>query len=247
MSILKHLFFDICTKIQQLLPKQPCILCGAPSHDVWCYTCDAALPCLNQTHCPVCALPTLDGAICGLCLQQPPHFKRTLALYAYAFPLDKLVLALKYKEKFHLAKLLGEKLAQRVVIRPDCVVAMPLHPARLQDRGFNQSLQLARHISRRLDLPLLPFACQRTRNTPSQSTLPWQERNKNVRLAFNCSAGVAGKHVAVVDDVMTTGSTLNELALALLNAGATEVSVWVVARTLPHTGKHINSPQPFDT
>jgi len=247
LSILKHLFFDICTKIQHLLPKQPCILCGAPSHDVWCSACDAALPCLNPAHCPVCALPVLDGLICGLCLQQPPHFKRTLAVYAYAFPLNKLVLAFKYGEKFHLAKLLGDKLAQGVTVRPDCVVAMPLHPTRLQQRGFNQSLQLARSIARQLSLPLLPWACQRIRDTASQSTLPWKERDKNVRKAFKCTAEVAGKHVAVVDDVMTTGSTLNELALALLNAGATEVSVWVVARTLPHTGKHLSSPLPAES
>ena len=237
MSILMRLFFDICTKIQQLLPKQPCILCGAPSHEVWCSACDAALPYLNSSHCPVCALPVMDGLICGHCLLHPPLFKRTLAVYAYAFPLDKLVLALKYGEKFHLATLLGDKLAQRVSMLPDCVIAMPLHPARLQERGFNQSMQLARRIARQLELPLLPFACQRIRNTLSQSTLPLKERGKNVRKAFSCSADVAGKHIAVVDDVMTTGATLNELALALLNAGASEVSVWVIARTLPHTGK----------
>jgi ComF family protein len=147
------------------------------------------------------------------------------------------VLALKYGEKFHLAKQMGDRLAQRVSVRPDCLVAMPLHPVRLRERGFNQSLQLARHIAQRLDLPLLATACQRVRNTPSQSTLPWKERGRNMRKAFSCSAEVAGKHVAVVDDVMTTGATLNELALALLNAGASEVSVWVVARTLPHTRK----------
>jgi len=159
-----------------------------------------------------------------------------VAVYAYAFPLDKVVLALKYGEKFHLAKKLGDKLARCISVRPDCLVAMPLHPIRLRERGFNQSLQLARHIGKQLGLPLLAFACQRLRNTQSQSTLPWKERNKNVRKAFSCSCEVAGKHVAIVDDVMTTGATLNELALALLNAGATEVSVWVIARTLPHSG-----------
>jgi ComF family protein len=175
--------------------------------------------------------------MCGRCLQHPPHFKRTVAAYAYAFPLNKLVLALKYGNKLHLANSLGDRLAQCVVVRPDCLVAMPLHPARLRERGFNQSLQLARRIGRQLDLPVLSLACQRVRNTPSQSSLPWKERGKNMRKAFNCSADVAGKHVAVVDDVMTTGATLNELSLALLNAGASEVSAWVVARTLPHTGK----------
>lgn len=221
------------------MPAQPCLLCGAPSQDAaWCDACDASLPCLAAACCPVCALPTLEGAVCGHCLRQPPHFKRTVASYAYAFPLDKLVLALKYGEKLHLANDLGAKLAQRVTVLADCIVAMPLHPARLRERGFNQSLQLARRIGKQLALPVLPSACRRVRNTPSQSTLPWKARSKNMRKAFICSAEVAGKHVAVVDDVMTTGATLNELALALLNAGATEVSAWVVARTLPHTGKH---------
>lgn len=239
MSNLRRLFLNICALIKQVLPAQPCLLCGSPSKDAaWCGACDASLPCLAAACCPVCALPTLDGAVCGRCLRQPPHFKRTVASYAYAFPLDKLVLALKYGEKLHLANDLGEKLAQRVTVLADCIVAMPLHPARLRERGFNQSLQLARRIGKQLGLPVLPSACRRVRNTPSQSTLPWKARSKNMRKAFICSAEVAGKHVAVVDDVMTTGATLNELAQALLNAGATEVSAWVVARTLPHTGRH---------
>lgn len=142
---------------------------------------------------------------------------------------------MKYGEKFQLAQILGNKLVGCVNIRPDCLIAMPLHPERLKQRGFNQALQLARSIGSQLDLPVLPNACQRVRNTSSQSSLPWKDRSSNVRKAFNCTAEVAGKHVAVVDDVMTTGASLNELTLAILNAGATEVSVWVVARTLPHT------------
>lgn len=238
MSNLRRLFLNICTKFKQLLPAQPCLLCGADSGaGAWCESCDDALPVLNTELCPVCALPTLHGAVCGHCLRHPPHFKRTVAIYAYAYPLDKLVLALKYGEKIHLARWLGDKLSQGVEVRPDCIVAMPLHPARLRERGFNQSLQLAQRIARQLELPLLPFACQRIRNTPSQSTLPWKQRNKNMRSAFSCSVNLTGKHVAIVDDVMTTGATLNELAQVLIRAGASEVSAWVVARTLPHTGQ----------
>lgn len=237
MSILNSLYFNICTKIRQILPAQPCLLCGASSQSgIWCSACDVSLPYLHTARCPVCALPTWESAVCGHCLKQPPHFKRTVAVYAYAYPLDKLILALKYGEKFQLAGRLGDKLAASVVVRPDCMVAMPLHPERLRERGFNQSLQLAQQIGRRLSIPVLPHACQRVRNTPSQSTLPWKARNRNMHKAFICTTEVAGKHVAVVDDVMTTGATLNELSLALLNAGASEVSAWVVARTLPHTG-----------
>lgn len=238
MSILNHLFLYISLKLKQLLPGQPCLLCSSVSqHGTCCPACAASLPYLHAEHCPVCALPTHNGAVCGHCLQKPPHFTRTVAVFAYAFPLNKLILALKYGEKFQLATLLGDLLAQRVTVAPDCIIAMPLHPTRLKERGFNQSLQLAQRIGQQLKLPVLPLACQRMRNTPSQSTLPWNERGKNMRKAFSCLADVAGKHVAIVDDVMTTGATLNELALALINAGATEVSAWVVARTLPHTDK----------
>lgn len=237
MSILKGLFFNNCSFLEQLLPAQPCILCGTLSKSgTWCAECELTLTKLNAARCPVCALPSWESAICGRCLRRPPHFKRTVAAYAYAFPLDKLVLALKYGEKLQLANRLADELAQCVVVRPDFLLAMPLHPERLRERGFNQSLQLAQRIGKQLTIPVLPHACQRVRNTPSQSTLPWKERTKNMRKAFSCTAEVAGKHVAVVDDVMTTGATLNELSLVLRDAGATEVSAWVVARTLPHTG-----------
>jgi ComF family protein len=206
-----------------------------------CDACTAALPWLQQARCPVCALPTLHSAVCGHCLQHPPHFTHTVAAFAYAFPLDKLVLGLKYGEKLHLATLLADALSQHIDNKPDCIVAMPLHPQRLRERGFNQSLQLARRLSQQLEVPLLANDCQRVRNTPSQSTLPWKERNKNMRKAFSCTPAVAGKHVAIVDDVMTTGATLNELAATIMRAGASEVSAWVVARTLPHGGNETHS------
>ena len=169
-------------------------------------------------------------------MKRMPHFGRTVAAFAYAFPLDKLVQALKFGEQLMLTNSLADKLVQRVEARPDCIVAMPLHPARLRERGFNQSLELARRIAAKLDVPLLSHACQRVRDTPPQSALKWKERGKNMRRAFRCTEDLSGKHVAVVDDVMTSGASLNELALALRRAGAREVSAWVIARTLPHTG-----------
>ncbi len=225
---------NIGSNLKQLLPAQPCLLCGAASPSgSWCPACDAALPRLAAAHCQVCALPTWDGATCGRCLRHPPHFARTVAPYAYAFPLDQLVQAFKYGTRLQLAHSLAAKLAECVQVLPDCIAPMPLHPLRLRERGFNQSLLLARHLGNSLNIPLLPDACQRVRNTAPQSTLPWKERGKNMRNAFACSPAVAGKHVAVVDDVMTTGASLNELALALRHAGALEVSTWVIARTLP--------------
>ncbi len=202
-------------------------------HGAWCAACDAALPYLQGAHCPVCALPTPDGATCGRCLKKQPLFARTAAPFTYAFPLDRLVQALKFNGKLHLAPSLAIHLCRSIEQRPDCIVPMPLHPARLARRGHNQSLELARHAGKRLDIPVLPNACLRVRDTPPQSELKWNEREKNMRKAFRCVADFSGKHVAMVDDVMTTGASLNALALALRRAGAREVSAWVIARTMP--------------
>lgn len=219
---------------KQLLPAQPCVLCGALSRDgVWCKACDADLPLMGAAHCPVCALPTHDGATCGHCLQHPPAFNRIVAAYAYAFPLDKLIQSVKFSEQLVLVEQLTAALAQRISQRPDALIAMPLHPLRLRERGFNQSLLLARSLSKRLDIPLLTDACERARNTSPQSSLRWQERGKNMRKAFTCKADLSGRHIAVVDDVMTTGASIEELSRTLRQAGAKEISAWVVARTLP--------------
>ncbi len=236
MSILTGNFLNIRTKFWQALPAQPCLLCGAFSHDgAWCKACDGTLPYLTTPHCPLCALPTLNGDICGRCLKHMPQFDRTLAVFSYAFPLDKLVQALKFGEQLMLVHSLADRLAQRVEIRPDCIIAMPLHSSRLRERGFNQSIELARYVANNLDIPLLPHACVRVRDTPPQSTLAWKERSKNIRNAFTCALDLSGKHIAVVDDVMTSGASLNEVSAALRGAGASEISAWVIARTLPHT------------
>lgn len=207
------------------------------SHDgLWCGACDTALPYYNAPHCPVCALPTPTGEVCGHCLQEPPLFAHTTAAFGYSFPLDKLVQAMKYGEQLALANAFAEKLAARIDKNdlPDCIIAMPLHPAKLRERGFNQSQLLAATIARKLKLELLTDACQRVRDTPPQSALPWKERRKNVRNAFRCDIDLAGKRVALVDDVLTTGASLNALAEAVQKRGAREIRTWVVARTLPH-------------
>jgi ComF family protein len=237
LSILSHHLLDIGAKFTRLVPAQPCLLCGANTHDgLCCAACDADLPRLTDEHCPICALPALGGDICGQCLKHPPPFDHAVAAFSYKFPLDKLIQALKYRERLILVKFLADALTRRITSLPDCIVALPLHPTRLRERGFNQSLLLARRISHQLNTPLLADACERIRNTPPQSSLPWKERDKNMRQAFACKPGadVRGKHVAIVDDVMTTGASIGELARALKQAGASEVSAWVVARTLPH-------------
>jgi ComF family protein len=208
------------------------------SHDgLWCAACDAALPYFNAAHCPVCALPTPAGEVCGHCLTQPPLFTRTTAVFGYSFPLDKLIQDMKYGEQLTLPHAFAKKLVQRIDRSnlPDYVIAMPLHPAKLRERGFNQSLLLAATVARGLNLKLLPNACQRVRDTPPQSALPWKERKKNVRNAFCCDMDLTGKRIVLVDDVLTTGASLNALAKAVSKKGAIQISAWVVARTLPRS------------
>lgn len=237
MSILSHHLMNIGAKFMRILPAQPCLLCGGDSHaGLCCAACDAELPRLSVAHCPICALPTLAGEVCGQCLKHPPPFDHTIAAFSYDFPLDKMVQALKFRERLVLVDYLADAVVQQIQTRADSLVALPLHPTRLRERGFNQSLLLARRIGHRLNIPILADACERVRNTPPQSSLPWKERDKNMRLAFTCKpdADAHGKHIAIVDDVMTTGASVGELARALKQAGASAVSAWVVARTLPH-------------
>jgi ComF family protein len=238
LSILRIRKLNIRKAIEHILPAQPCVLCGDMSHDgLWCGTCDRELPYLDTLHCPVCALPTPSGEICGQCLKQPPLFTNTVAVFGYSFPLDKLIQAMKYGEQLALAHAFAGKLAQVVdtVALPDFLIPMPLHPAKLRERGYNQSMLLAETIARDHDSKLLPDACRRVRDTPPQTALPWKERKKNVRNAFQCDIDLTGMSVALVDDVLTTGASMDALAYAVRQRGATGISAWVVARTLPHS------------
>ena len=173
------------------------------------------------------------GAVCGACLDSPPRYARVVAAFSYGYPLDAVIRAYKYGGRVAHARLLGSALAAVATRDADAIVAMPLAPARLAERGFNQALEIARVVARITGIPLLPFACRKVVDTAPQAQLPWKERAKNVRRAFVCDADLAGRRVAVVDDVLTTGATLNELARVLRKAGAAEVAGWVVARTLP--------------
>ena len=227
--------FNSRALFKQVMPAQPCVLCGVLSGDgVWCKSCDADLPRLNSAHCPVCGLPTLNGETCGKCLKDKPSFEATCAAFAYAFPIDKLVQAVKFSGHLSLVDQLADALSLRINATPDLIIAMPLHPLRLRERGFNQSQLLAQRLSKQLSIPLSSNTCTRIRNTPPQSSLSWHEREKNIRGAFNCASDLAGKHIAIVDDVMTTGISIEELASTLRQAGAAKISAWVLARTLPH-------------
>ncbi len=215
-----------------LLP-QDCLLCGAKSGTaLLCRDCAAALPRLPHGVCPVCALPSTAGAVCGSCLAQAPHFDATVAGFRYGFPLDRLVQALKYRHRLALAPWFARALLAGA--RPDgeLILALPLGARRLRERGFNQALEIARPLARTLGLPLAIGNCVRIKDTAPQTSLPWRARQNNVRGSFECRQDLTGKSVLVIDDVMTSGATLNEFARILKKCGARRVSNWVVARTL---------------
>ncbi|MDR0439366.1 MAG: ComF family protein [Candidatus Accumulibacter sp.] len=218
---------------------QDCLLCGQASGEkILCPACAGDLPRLPVLRCPSCALPTASGETCGRCLAHPPHYDRTFAVFDYAFPLDKLIQSFKYGHRLALAACLGQELTRlaqesRLESTVDLVVPLPLHPARLRERGFNQALELARPVAGTLGLPLDFRVCARIRQTPAQAGLPWKQREKNVRGAFHCARDLSGQRILLVDDVMTTGASLDECARTLKRRGAAEVTLLVVARTLP--------------
>jgi ComF family protein len=210
-----------------------CFLCRGTAPALLCAACDADLPRLAPVRCPRCALESPRGEVCGRCLSEAPHYDATVAALAYEFPADALVHALKFRGELALAGLLGGMLSQNISTHEiDCVIPVPLSAARLRTRGYNHAAEIARHLRpAKLDLAL----CVRTRDTPPQMDLPYDERRRNVRGAFRCTRALAGESVAVVDDVMTTGATLDEIASVLKTAGAARVVNWVVARTFPRS------------
>ncbi len=216
-----------------LLP-QDCFLCSAPAGDgALCPACLDSLPRLTGVRCPVCALPTPDSQVCGACLKHPPHFDATSAVFRYEFPVDRLVQALKYAHRLAVTDFLGRMLALDAPAQPpDLVVPVPLSTARLAQRGFNQALEIARPLARAFGASVETRGVHRSRDTPPQAGLPWKERAKNVRHAFECGIDLSGKTVLLVDDVMTTGTTLDELARILKAHGAARVETRVLARAL---------------
>ncbi|MDR1163853.1 MAG: ComF family protein [Candidatus Accumulibacter sp.] len=221
--------------------EQDCLLCASPAQrEIVCEACEADLPRLSEACCPRCALPSPEGRLCGRCLAKPSYFDAARAVFRYEFPLDKLVQSFKYGHRLALAGYFGRAMAalgppggEAATPSVDLVVPLPLYPGRLSDRGFNQSLELAKVIASAWKVPIDSERCARIRDTPAQADLPWKERKGNIRNAFLCSGEFAGKRVLIIDDVMTTGASVGECARALKRAGAAWVGVLVLARALP--------------
>jgi ComF family protein len=223
--------------LRRALP-QACALCSAPTGTALiCAACAGALPRL-PTACPRCALPSPGADLCGRCLAHPPAFDRSRATFVYAFPLDRLVQTFKYHGTLAYADWFAQAMLEERAEPPaaDVLIPIPLSRGRQRERGFNQALEIAKPLSRWTGIALSASAAMRVRDTPPQASLPWSERAKNIRGAFACAAELTAKRVVVIDDVMTTGASLDEFAAILKRAGAASVENWLVARTLPPAG-----------
>lgn len=201
-----------------------------------CAGCEGDLP-LNDNACEHCAEPLPRNhsriALCGRCLQQPPVFDACVAPFRYAFPVDRMIQGLKYRRELAYGRILGQLLASHLrsrETRPELVIPVPLGRTRYCERGFNQARELALPVCRSLGLTLNSHLLTRHRETPEQASLDRNERLKNTKHAFALTAPLSARHVAIVDDVVTTGSTVNEISKVLRAAGAEWIEVWAIAR-----------------
>lgn len=217
-----------------LLPLR-CLVCasaGEHGRDL-CAACYRELP-WNDSACTRCGLPLPRPAPrCGRCLGARPAQAATHAVFRYLPPLDRLLPRLKFHGDLAAGRLLAQLLVQGLADapRPDALLPIPLHRSRLRQRGYDQALEVARPLARGLGLPLVPDRLVRRRATAAQSELDARARNRNVRGAFALAPGPAlPAHVALFDDVMTTGATLTEAARLLRRTGVARVDLWVAAR-----------------
>lgn len=234
---IKQFLVDGARGLQYAVLPPHCLLCGLPSdsgRDL-CAACAADLM-RNRVCCPRCALP-LDAPapLCGECLQQPPPFASAFVPFVYASPLDHLETRFKFGRSLAAGRILSELMLDAMreapPVLPQALLPVPLHDTRLRERGYNQALELAKPLARALNIPLCSDALVRSRATAAQSELDADARHRNLRGAFAvASTAMLPAHVAVFDDVMTTGTTLRECAQTLLRAGVERVDVWALAR-----------------
>jgi ComF family protein len=209
--------YDLCASCENLLPriKDPCISCGLP------------LPANNY-----------DGFLCGNCIISPPPYKHIISAFNYAEPIDHLIGAFKYQGKLAYGKVLSKQLLQLVMsvyssrTLPELLIPMPLHTSRLQHRGFNQSIEISRYLSRHLNIPQNINLCFRNRFTLQQEGLTASARKKNLRGAFSIRQNFQSlpKSFAIIDDVVTTTASTQELAFLLLSHGVKDIHIWSLAR-----------------
>lgn len=198
-----------------------------------CSSCQKDLPYLKKS-CLICGNSvTSDLLICGKCISTPPPFDKTYALFQYTAPISSLILQLKFNHQLIFARLFGEWMGEflKNKPRPECIIPVPLHSKRTQERGYNQALEMARPLSKILKIPIEFSTCSRTRYTKPQAELPESDRKSNIHGAFKVNAHCSYHYVAILDDVVTTGQTVSELSRVLKKQGVQKIDIWCCAKT----------------
>lgn len=220
---------NICIKIEQIY----CYLCLQPSQSHLCNFCHHDLPWI-AFQCSLCARAMVaPGLICPSCQREPPAFDAVIAPLAYAQPISQMIWRLKFGRQRYYAYRLAELFLSAVPVDhlPDMIIPMPMHPRRIFQRSFNQTIVLGAPIAKALGLPFHCDILQRVRHTPAQRLLTQQTRKKNLADAFALTRSVEGCHIALLDDVITTGSSAHYASLCLKTGGASRVDVWAIAAT----------------
>lgn len=219
--------------IDAVLPAR-CLICRQPAQIglALCSSCHAELP-YNRASCTRCAQPiTAQGMVCGHCQQFPPHYNQAFSPLRYKDQARQLILELKFQGKLRNARLLAKLFYEQLPAneQPEVLIPVPLHPKRLRERGYNQSLELARELAKLTAIPFDTQSAQRNRYTERQADLPLKDKKGNVKNAFEVIGNLKTRHVAIIDDVMTSGHTVNEFAHVLKQSGVEIVDIWVMAR-----------------
>ena len=227
--------FSAAKLLNTLLPVS-CGLCNAStnSHLPLCLPCRDELPAIGNA-CRSCALPLTTTGSCGSCQRKRPSCDDVHALLLYQEPVNFLVQQFKFNRKLEYSRLFSEIMAEKMDAldkRPDVLIPVPLHSSRLRSRGYNQAWELARQLSKITGIPSSHKICQRIKKTPLQTGLKASERRRNLKQAFAIKQDINGLHLCIVDDVMTTGSTLEAIASVLKSAGAARVTGMIVARVV---------------
>tara|TARA_R110000782_G_scaffold27256_2_gene69107 strand:- start:8351 stop:9016 length:666 start_codon:yes stop_codon:yes gene_type:complete len=210
-----------------------CFFCLGKTQKTWCEQCERDFI-LDNIRCPICARNTASVQPCGSCLKHPPFFTSTETLFNYQYPGNHLIKAFKFNNRPELASSFAEKFSHKlksIDYFPEALIPVPLHKSRQRERGYNQALELASRIGGLLGITVNTQLCQRILNTKRQSTLPRKVRKNNVKNAFKLSCPNPFDYVVIVDDVITTGSTVDEIASLLIKSGCSRVDIWAIART----------------
>src|SRR3990167_468778 len=227
-------------KISDRLIVQQCLLCDflIDNTTFICNRCVNTLP-HHEAGCMRCGLfieATSFNMLCGQCISKPRPFDHTFAVFNYTAPIPALIWKLKFHGDLSIAHLLGQYWIHFIEQHytpntlPDLILPVPLHHKRLKERGFNQAVEIAKPIGKHFNIPIDTRTCVRIKNTEAQSTMPAHKRENNIANAFALSYSTQAKHIAILDDVMTTGNTVSEISHLLRRVGVAQIDVWCCAR-----------------